>query len=99
MTKEEYANSIKELAPDWEYPKTFETFEEAIDFYYDFDMLNIFVQDIKTQKVIKLSNTMYVNEFTLKEIKEIKEYRDVTLLMYKKFEEQKKIEDIAKDFE
>lgn len=95
MTKEEYDNLIKEIVPDWKYPIIFRDRADAINFYYDNHRLNTYVQNIKTHKVIKLSNTVYVNEFT---VKEIKEYRNVTLYMYKKFEEQKKIEDIAKDF-
>ena len=95
MTKEEYNNLLKELVPDWKYPTIFKDRNDAINFYYTNHRLNTYVQNIKTHKVIKLSNTVYVNEFT---VKEIKEYRNVTLYMYKKFEEQKKIEDIAKDF-
>lgn len=96
MTKEEYANSIKELAPDWEYPKTFETFEEAIDFYYDFDMLNIFVQDIKTKKIKLLHNIVSVKECT---VNELREYRKVYQKMRKEYKEQEKLESITKDFE
>lgn len=95
MTKIEYTNLIKELAPEWKHPVGFNSRKDAIDFYYNVHRINSYLQDIKTRKLIKIKNSFLVKEYT---VKELKEHKSVYQILNKEYEIQNKLEEIEKDF-